>query len=124
MKSTTSWIAVIMLLVMTAACGSKEFPMGIYKPAQPSPTDRIVEFNFAQDGTFTTSYYDGKKAAGTYAVSGDKITLNESEDSPCFGSSVIMSWASSGNNLTLKTVEDTCQYAPSTDLAREWIREP
>lgn len=124
MKSKALWIAAMVFLVVTTACGSKEFPAGTYKPAQPSPTDRIVEFNFAQDGTFTISYYDGKKATGTYAVSGDNITLEESEDSPCFGSSVIMSWTSNGNNLTLKTVEDTCSYAPSTDWAREWSREP
>ncbi len=124
MKSKALWITTMVLLAVTVACGSKEFPAGAYKPAQPSPTDRIVEFNFAQDGTFTISYYDGKKATGTYAVSGDNITFNESEDSPCFGSSVIMSWAFSGNNLTLKTVEDTCRYAPSTDWAIEWSREP
>jgi hypothetical protein len=124
MKSKAFWITAMVLLVVTAACGSKEFPTGAYKPAQPSSTDRIVEFEFAEDGTFTISYYNDLKVVGTYATSGNNITLNESEDGPCFGSPVIMSWTSSGNNLTLKSVEDTCVQAPSFDWAREWIREP
>ena len=124
MKSKALWIAAMILLVIAPACGSKEFPAGNYKPAQPSPTDRIVEFNFAEDGIFAISYYNDLKADGMYTVSGDHITLNESEDGPCFGSPITMSWSFSGNTLTLKTVEDTCRQGPSTDWAREWSREP
>jgi predicted small lipoprotein YifL len=58
MKSKTLWFAAMVLLVVTAACGSKEFPAGVYKPAQPSPTDRIVEFEFTKEGTFAISYYN------------------------------------------------------------------
>jgi len=124
MKSKALWIAAMVLLVMTPACGSMEFPAGIYKPAQPTSVDRITEFRFEEDGTFAISYDNGLKADGVYTVSGNQITLNESEDSPCFGSPITMSWTSSENTLTFKTVEDTCPELPSTDWAREWSREP
>lgn len=123
MKSKALRIAVMLLLVMTSACSVKQFPAGVYKPAQLSPTDSIVEFKFTEDGTFAISYYDGRKAGGMYTVSDDHITFNESEDGPCFGSPVVMAWTSNGNNLTLKSVEDTCRYSPSFDWARVWSRE-
>ena len=113
------------LLIASAACSGKVFPVGAYVPAQASPTDRITEFSFAPDGTFTISYYDGKQATGTYVASGDQITFNElNEDSPCLGSPVTMSWASSGNHLSFKTVEDTCKAGPSFDWARQWSKQP
>jgi hypothetical protein len=113
------------LLIACSACSTKTFPAGAYIPAQPSPTDRITEFSFADDGTFTISYYDGKQATGTYTASGDEITLNElNEDSPCIGSPATMTWASSGDRLTFKTLEDACSAGPSYDWAREWTRQP
>ena len=118
-------VAAMALLVLMTACGTREFPVGTYVPAQPEPTDRITEFSFAADGTFTSAYYDGKAATGTYAVSGDRITFTElNEDSPCLDAPATMTWAASGNTLTFKFFEDLCREGPSYDWAREWTRKP
>ena len=125
MRGKAILLAAMVLLMLTTACGTKEFPVGVYGPAQPSPTDRITEFSFAADGTFTSSYYDGKAATGTYTVSGDKITLVElNEDSPCIDAPATMTWTASGNTLTFGFFEDACREGPSYDWAREWSRKP
>ena len=125
MKVKTVLVAAIVVMIACTACSSQAFPAGVYTAAQPSPTDRITEFSFTPDGAFTISYYDGKQATGTYSVSGGKITFNElNEDSPCLGSPATMSWTSSGDRLTLKTIEDKCSAGPSYDWARDWNKLP
>jgi len=118
-------IVALAVLVMTTACATQAFPAGAYEIAQPSPTDRITEFSFAADGTFVSTYYDGKAATGSYAVNGDRITLTElNEDSPCLDAPATMTWTSNGDRLTLKFFEDQCREGPSYDWAREWIKKP
>ena len=125
MKFRAVFIVAMTMMIACSACGTKSFPAGAYVRAEPSPTDRITEFLFAEDGTFTISYYDGKQATGTYTESGDEITLNElNEDSPCIDAPATMSWTSSGDTLTLKTVEDKCREGPSYDWAGEWSKLP
>ena len=125
MKFRAVFVVAVTMMIACSACATKGFPAGAYEPAEPSPTDRITEFLFAEDGTFTISYYDGKQATGTYAASGDQITLTElNEDSPCLDAPATMSWTSSGDRLTLKTLEDTCRAGPSYDWAREWSKLP
>ena len=125
MKFNAIRIAAMAILLGTAACGTQHFPAGVYVASQPSPTDRITEFTFAEDGTFTSAYYDGKAATGTYTISGDKITLVElNQDSPCLEAPATMTWRASGSNLTLGFFEDQCREGPSYDWAREWTRKP
>ena len=124
MKNRAILIAACTLLVLSSACSPESFPVGDYKPAASNTTAMTVSLNFAPDGTFASATYSGLKLAGTYSVSGDKITLNASKDGPCFGSPMTMAWASSGTSLTLKTFEDKCSEAISYDLAGEWTRQP
>ncbi len=123
MKSKLLIVAMLFMFAITA-CANKPFPPGMYKPVEQLSTTRITEFKFAEDGTFAVLYYNGLKAGGAYTVSSGRITLSESEDSPCFGYPITMTWTYSGNTLTLKTVEDTCPAMPTTDWAGEWSREP
>ena len=124
MKSKIPRYAALLLTAAVACSSTKAFPAGVYVPAQSSPTDRIVEFTFSEDGTFLISYYDQKTAGGTYSVSGSQITLSESEGSPCFGYPATMNWSSTGSNLTFQFWEDTCPEGPSYDWVREWSKKP
>jgi hypothetical protein len=125
LKLRAAFIIGMILAAVAAACTPQQFPVGSFEPVQPSPTDRITEFSFAPDGTFVSAYYDGKAATGTYAINGDKIVFTElNADSPCLGAPATMTWAASGDKLTLKFYEDLCDAGPSYDWAREWVKIP
>ena len=123
MKATRP-IAVTLLMLAITACEPPQFPAGTYKPADHPEDSRITHFAFTEDGAFAVLYYNGLRAGGTYAVSDDQIAFSDAEDSPCFGSPIIMTWTTSGGTLTLRAVEDTCPFRPTTDWAGQWTREP
>ena len=117
-------IAPTLLMLVFTACASPQFPVGTYKPSDHPEDSRITRFKFAEDGTFAVLYYNGLTAGGVYAISGDEIAFSDAEESPCFGTPITMTWTASGATLTLKAVEDTCPFRPTTDWAGEWTREP
>jgi hypothetical protein len=117
-------IAATLLTLAVTACATPQFPAGTYKPSDHPEESRITRFEFAEDGTFAVLYYNGLTAGGAYAISGDEIAFSDAEDSPCYGSPITMTWTAIGDTLTLKAIEDTCTFRPTTDWAGEWTREP
>jgi hypothetical protein len=121
MKNRALPIAATAILLFSAACSSKPFPVGNYKPAANNTFVSSTTFDFSPDGTWSSSTYDGKSLKGTYEISGDKLTLHDSKDGPCFGYPMTMSWKVSGETITFKNVQDTCSKGITFDLVGDWV---
>jgi hypothetical protein len=98
------------------------FPTGSYKAANPVDVTDLV---FLEDGTFTRLLAsENYLITGTYEVTGDKIVLNEDRPMPCFGSPGTYTWSFDGKTLTLKVVEDNCEFPRRVNLSRNWTKQP
>ena len=98
------------------------FPTGSYKAVNPVDVTDLV---LLEDGTFTRLLAsENSLITGTYEVTGDKIVLNEDPGMPCTGYPGTYTWSFDGKTLTLKVVEDNCDFPRSHNLSRSWSKQP
>jgi hypothetical protein len=98
------------------------FPTGSYKAVIPHDVSDLV---FLEDGTFTRLLRtENYLIPGHYEVTGDKIVLNEDRGTPCFGYPGTYTWSFDGKTLTLKVVEDNCDFPRGSNLSRSWTKQP